>query len=148
VYRDTRPTSYSYYGFPSKTLSCLASNVPIVITNVAHFNEQIEARGIGRVVEPDARQIEQAILQLRQQYESFSESINRFRTHWNEQVELFHYCRLRELWAETPVDGEKRQAEGECSSLFATPTDRQICASNRGDREVYEPEDDYEQICR
>ena len=42
VYRDTSPANYSYYGFPSKTLYCFASDVPIIITNVAHFNRNFE----------------------------------------------------------------------------------------------------------
>lgn len=97
IYRDTGPTSYSYYGFPSKTLYCFASNVPIVITNVAHFNAEFEKRGVGRVVEPVPEEIEKAMLELRDRYETYSQAIDRFRTEWNVGVETFHRERMAEL---------------------------------------------------
>jgi glycosyltransferase involved in cell wall biosynthesis len=99
IYRDTGPTSYSYYGFPSKTLYCFASNVPIVITNVAHFNETFERRGVGRVVEPVPEQIEKAILQIKANYPAYSAAIDRFRSEWNEGVEAFYRERLAVLLA-------------------------------------------------
>ncbi len=102
IYRNTGPTSYSYYGFPSKTLYCFASNVPVVITNVAHFNAEFEKRGVGRVVEPSAEQIERAILQLREQYPRFSAAIDRFRKEWNAHVENFHRERFETLLGMCP----------------------------------------------
>ena len=97
IYRNTSPTSYSYYGFPSKSLYCFANNVPIVITNVAHFNENFEKEGVGRVVEPVPSEIEKAILQLRDNYDKYSTAIDRFRTEWNAKVEVFHRERLETL---------------------------------------------------
>ena len=100
VYRNTGPTSYSYYGFPSKTLYCFASNVPVVITNVAHFNENFEKRGVGCVVKPLPEEIEKAILQIKSNYETYSQAIDRFRSEWNADVEAFHRERLMTLLAE------------------------------------------------
>ena len=100
IYRDTSPNSYSYYGFPSKTLYCFASNVPIVITNVADFNHTFEERGVGRVVEPTPEKIEQVVLQLRGQYPEFSAAIDRFRKEWNEHVLEFHRTRFAALGCE------------------------------------------------
>jgi glycosyltransferase involved in cell wall biosynthesis len=97
IYRNTGPTSYSYYGFPSKTLFCFASNVPVVITNVAHFNETFEKRGVGRVVEPTPEAIEAAILQLKNNYTAYSQAIDRFRTEWNAGAEAFHRERMSVL---------------------------------------------------
>jgi glycosyltransferase involved in cell wall biosynthesis len=94
IYRNTGPTSYSYYGFPSKALYCFASNVPIVITNVAYFNETFEKEGVGRVVKPAPAEIEKAILQLRDNYDQYSRAIDRFRAEWNAKVDLFHRQRL------------------------------------------------------
>lgn len=97
IYRNTSPTSYSYYGFPSKTLYCFASNVPVVITGVAYFNENFEKRGVGRVVEPLPEEIEKAILQLKNSYETYSEAIDRFRSEWNTGAEAFHRERMSVL---------------------------------------------------
>lgn len=97
IYRNTGPTSYSYYGFPSKSLYCFANNVPIVITDVAYFNENFEKEGVGRVVEPTPAEIEKAILQLRDNYNGYSSAIDRFRTEWNAKVEMFHRERLEFL---------------------------------------------------
>ena len=97
IYRDTSPNSYSYYGFPSKTLYCFASNVPVVITNVAEFNHTFEERGVGRVVRPEPEEIERAMLQLREHYPEFSAAIDRFRTEWNEHVLNFHRERFAAL---------------------------------------------------
>jgi hypothetical protein len=97
IYRDTGPTSYSYYGFPSKTLYCFASNVPVVITNVAHFNAEFEKRGVGRVVEPVPEEIEKAMLELKEHYQTYSQAIDRFRTEWNVSVEAFHRERMVSL---------------------------------------------------
>lgn len=99
IYRNTGPTSYSYYGFPSKTLYCFANNVPVVITNVADFNENFEKRGVGRVVDPSPVEIEKAILQLRSNYETYSRAIDRFRLEWNAEVDAFHRERLGVLLA-------------------------------------------------
>jgi glycosyltransferase involved in cell wall biosynthesis len=100
IYRNTSPTSYSYYGFPSKTLYCFASNVPVVITDVAHFNENFEKRGVGRVVKPLPVEIEKAILEIKSDYEAYSRAIDRFRLEWNADVEAFHRERLTTLLAE------------------------------------------------
>jgi hypothetical protein len=97
VYRNTGPQNYSYYGFPSKTLSYLTNNTPIVTTNTAHFMQAIEKSGIGRVVEPQSDQIEKAILDLQARAAEFYEAINRFRTAWNADVEKFHQERLAVL---------------------------------------------------
>jgi glycosyltransferase involved in cell wall biosynthesis len=97
IYRNVSPTSYSYYGFPSKTLYCFASNTPIVITNVAYFNENFEKRGVGRVVEPQLAEIEAAILQLKHNYETYSQAIDHFRLEWNEGAETFHRDRMSVL---------------------------------------------------
>lgn len=97
IYRNTGPTSYSYYGFPSKTLYCFASNVPVVITGVAHFNENFEKRGVGRVVEPLPEEIEKAVLQLKNNYGAYSTAIDRFRSEWNAGAEAFHRDRLSVL---------------------------------------------------
>lgn len=97
IYWDITPSSYSYYGFPSKTLYNFASNVPIVITNVAYFNRNFEDRGVGRVVDPDPQKIEEAILQLKSQYPRFSAAIDRFRKDWNQHVLDFHRQRLKAL---------------------------------------------------
>ncbi len=97
IYRDTSPNSYSYYGFPSKTLYCFANNVPIVITNVADFNHTYEERGVGRVVEPLPEKIEEAILQIKSKYPAFSAAIDRFRVEWNAHVEAFHAERFSAL---------------------------------------------------
>jgi hypothetical protein len=97
IYRDISSNSYSYYGFPSKTLYCFASNTPIVITNVAKFNENFEKRGVGHVVPPEPAQIEAAILDLKQNYMKFSQAIDRFRVDWNTHVEAFHQERVSAL---------------------------------------------------
>jgi glycosyltransferase involved in cell wall biosynthesis len=97
IYRDVSPNSYSYYGFPSKTLYCFASNTPIVITNVAEFNEEFEKRGVGHVVPPEPAVIESAILDLKKNYENYSQSIDHFRVEWNAHVEAFHQERISAL---------------------------------------------------
>ncbi len=102
IYRNITPTSYSYFGFPSKTLYCFASNVPVVITSVAYFNENFEKRGVGRVVEPVPAEIEKAVLQLRDNYGGYSKAIDRFRGEWNQEVEAFHRERLEKLLALKP----------------------------------------------
>lgn len=97
IYRNIGPTSYSYYGFPSKTLYCFASNVPVVITEVAHFNENFEKNGVGRVVKPTEDEIEKAVLQLRDNYADYSRAIDRFRSEWNAGAEAFHHQRMSVL---------------------------------------------------
>lgn len=97
IYLDTSSDSYSYYGFPSKTLYCFASNVPIVITNVAHFNQKFEEQGVGLVVKPEPDKIESAMLRIKEQYPLFSAAIDRFRNDWNPQVANFHKERFRAL---------------------------------------------------
>lgn len=94
VYRNTGPQSYSYYGIPSKTFSYFASNTPVVTTHTAHFTQEIEKYGVGRVVEPQAAQIEQAILQIKTQFPKYFEAIGRFRQTWNAAAEQFHRERL------------------------------------------------------
>jgi len=97
VYRNTGAQSYSYYGIPSKTFYYFASNTPVVTTNTAHFTQNIEKFGVGRVVEPVPEQIEAAVLQIREQFPKFYESIQRFRQSWNAEVEQFHRERLSNL---------------------------------------------------
>jgi glycosyltransferase involved in cell wall biosynthesis len=97
IYRDLSPKSYSYYGFPSKTLYCFASNTPVVITSVAHFNENFQKRGVGRVVPPEPQAIEEAVLDLKKNYAEYSRAIDRFRVEWNAEVEAFYQARLSAL---------------------------------------------------
>lgn len=97
IYRDLSPKSYSYYGFPSKTLYCFASNVPVVITHVASYNHNFETNGLGRVVAPVPEEIEKAVLDLKDNYETYSRAIDRFRPEWNAGVENFHRERLAAL---------------------------------------------------
>jgi hypothetical protein len=98
VYRDTGPQSYSYFGIPSKTFYCFASNTPVVTTNTAHFTQNIENYGIGRVVNPTPGEIEKAVLELKEQFRLFYEAINRFREVWNAKAEQFHHEHLAALW--------------------------------------------------
>jgi glycosyltransferase involved in cell wall biosynthesis len=97
IYRDVSPNSYSYYGFPSKSLYCFASNTPIVITNVAAFNENFEKRGVGHVVPPEPGAIEAAIMDLKKNYADYSQAIDRFRVEWSAEVEAFHQERISGL---------------------------------------------------
>jgi glycosyltransferase involved in cell wall biosynthesis len=90
VYRNTGPQSYSYYGIPSKTFSYFASNTPVVTSHTAHFTQEIEKYGVGRVVEPQREEIEKAILQIREQFPKYFEAIGRFRQIWNAAAEQFH----------------------------------------------------------
>jgi glycosyltransferase involved in cell wall biosynthesis len=94
VYRNTGPQSYSYYGIPSKTFSYFASNTPVVTTLTAHFTQEIEKYGVGRVVEPNALEIENAILQLKSNFPQYHHAINAFRATWNAGAERFHRERL------------------------------------------------------
>jgi glycosyltransferase involved in cell wall biosynthesis len=98
VYLNTGPNSYSYFGIPSKTFACFASNTPVVTTRTAHFTENIEKFGVGRVVEPVPEEIEKAVLQLKEQFPTFYEAINRFREKWNADAEQFHRDHLPALW--------------------------------------------------
>jgi len=98
VYRDTSPQSYSYFGIPSKTFYCFASNTPVVTTNTAHFTQSIESHGIGRVVNPTPEEIEKAVLELKERFQLFYEAINRFREIWNAKAEQFHHEHLAVLW--------------------------------------------------
>jgi glycosyltransferase involved in cell wall biosynthesis len=97
VYRNTGAQSYSYYGIPSKTFYYFASNTPVVTTNTAHFTQNIEKFGVGRVVEPQPEQIEAAVLQLKEQFQQYYEAIQRFRQTWNAAVEQFHRERFSDL---------------------------------------------------
>ena len=98
VYYDTSPQSYSYFGIPSKTFYCFASNTPVVTTNTAHFTQYIEACGIGRVINPTPEEIEKAVLELKEKFQLFYEAINRFRETWNAKAGRFHHERLAALW--------------------------------------------------
>lgn len=98
VYRDTSPQSYSYFGIPSKTFYCFASNTPVVTTNTAHFTKNIEEYGIGHVINPTPEEIEKAVLELKEQFQLFYEAINHFRGIWNAKAEQFHRERLAVLW--------------------------------------------------
>lgn len=104
IYLDTSPASYSYYAFPSKTFYYFASNVPIVVTDAAHYNRNFEKYGVGRVVEPVKEEIEPAILHLKQNYETYSKAIDRFRDEWNAGVAKFHRERLAVLFDEKRED--------------------------------------------
>jgi len=97
VYRNTGPQSYSYYGIPSKTFYYFASNTPVVTTNTADFTPRIEEFGLGRVVEPRSGEIENAILQIRNEFPKFFRAIGNFRTTWNDNAERFHRERFAEL---------------------------------------------------
>jgi glycosyltransferase involved in cell wall biosynthesis len=97
VYRNTSPQNYSYYGFPSKYFHYLANNVPVLTTNTAFFSQDIEKNGVGRVVSPEPRQIEQAILEMRDHSADFDQAINRFRKEWNRGVENFLAGRMAGL---------------------------------------------------
>ena len=97
VYLNVGPQSYSYYGIPGKTFMHFASNTPVITTNTAHFTQNIEKFGVGRVVEPNAPEIEKAILQLKENFPQFYDAISKFRQEWNESAERFHRERLTEL---------------------------------------------------
>jgi glycosyltransferase involved in cell wall biosynthesis len=97
IYRMTGTRSYSYYGFPSKSLYYFANNVPLLTTDTSLFTQEVEKLGIGRVVEPTVEQIEKAILDLKTRYQTYYEAINRFRETWNTGVEKFHRERLAVL---------------------------------------------------
>jgi glycosyltransferase involved in cell wall biosynthesis len=97
VYRNVGPQNYSYYGIPSKTLNYLASNTPVITTNVADFSQYFEKYGIGRIVEPKTEHIEAAVLDLKSRPGEFYEAINRFRETWNGGVEQFYRERLKVL---------------------------------------------------
>jgi len=97
VYRDTSQQSYSYFGIPSKTFYCFASNTPVVTTNTAHFTQHIEEYGVGRVINPTPEEIEKAVLELKENFQLFYEAINRFREIWNAKAWQFHRERLAVL---------------------------------------------------
>jgi len=97
VYRATGTQSYSYYGFPSKSLYCFANNTPLLTTNTSLFTQEVEKLGIGRVVEPTVEDIERAILDLRTRFADYYQAINRFRDDWNAGVFRFHEERLKAL---------------------------------------------------
>lgn len=97
IYRDVSPNSYSYYGFPSKTLYCFASNTPIVTTDVAEFNHEFEKRRVGHVVPPEPAAIEAAILDLKRNYTNYSLNIDLFREEWNKGVTQFYEERMAAL---------------------------------------------------
>jgi glycosyltransferase involved in cell wall biosynthesis len=97
VYRNTGPQSYSYFGIPSKTFYCFASNTPVVTSDTAHFTQNIEKFGVGRVVEPTPEEIEKAVLQLKETFPMFYDSIKRFRETWNAEAEHFHRERMAVL---------------------------------------------------
>ena len=97
VYRNTGPQSFSYFGIPSKTFYCFASNTPVVTSNTAYFTQNIEKYGIGRVIEPAPEEIERAIFDLNNNYETYSRAIDRFRSEWNAGAEAFHHERMSVL---------------------------------------------------
>ena len=94
VYRNTGPQSYSYFGIPSKAFAFLGSNTPVVTTNTAHFTATLGEAGIARVVEPDSREIEAAILDIRDNFSRFYDAVITFRKQWNAHAEKFHRERL------------------------------------------------------
>jgi glycosyltransferase involved in cell wall biosynthesis len=89
VYRTTGPDGYSYYGVPSKAFRYFSSNVPVVITDTADFVRHIRDAEIGRVVEPDAAEIEAVLREFQQNYSTYAENIRRFREDWNAGVVRF-----------------------------------------------------------
>lgn len=94
VYRDTSPQSYSHFGVPSKCLQLFANNVPVVITNTAHFTQTIATSGAGCVVAPDREKIEAAILDIRARFPVYFAAINQLRETWNSGVKAFHRERI------------------------------------------------------
>jgi hypothetical protein len=94
VYRNTGPQGYSYYGIPSKTFAYFATHTPVVTTLTAHFTSEIEQHGLGCVVEPQAAEIEAAILRIRANFSTYREAIARFLIGWNESALRFHETRL------------------------------------------------------
>jgi glycosyltransferase involved in cell wall biosynthesis len=102
VYQNTGLKSYSYYGFPSKTLPYFANNVPVITTRTSYFSDIIAERGIGLVVEPEMAQIEKAILTLKASNPAvYAKLISDFRTEWNAGVERFHEERFQALCGAT-----------------------------------------------
>jgi glycosyltransferase involved in cell wall biosynthesis len=97
IYRTTGAQSYSYYGFPSKSLYYFANNIPLLTTDTSLFTQEVGKLGIGQVVEPTLEQIEKAILDLKAGFQTYYEAINRFRETWNAGVEKFHRERLAVL---------------------------------------------------
>lgn len=97
VYLTTGRQSYSYYGIPSKTFYYFASNTPVVTTDTAVFTAEIEKNKVGKVVAPVPDKIEHAILQLKEQFPTYYESIDKFRRRWNEEAEQFHQDRFAAL---------------------------------------------------
>jgi hypothetical protein len=71
--------------------------VPVLTTNTAFFSQDIEKNGVGRVVSPEPRQIEKAILEMRDHSADFDQAINRFRKEWNRGVENFLAGRMAGL---------------------------------------------------
>jgi len=110
VYRDLTPNSYSYYGFPSKTLYNFASHTPVVITNVAAFNHRFESEGVGRVVNPTLAEIEAAMLDMRNNYPRYAAAIRRFRGDWNAHVLEFHRARFAAHGIATPASADRPTA--------------------------------------
>ena len=102
IYRRTGPQSYSYYGFPSKSLYYFANNIPLLATDTSLFTQEVGKLGIGRVVEPTLEQIEKAVLDLKKGFPVYYETINRFRETWNAGVEKFHRERLSALLKDRP----------------------------------------------
>jgi glycosyltransferase involved in cell wall biosynthesis len=98
VYLKTGPDNYSYYGFPSKTFFYLASDVPVVITDTAHFTRNIKTYGVGHVVPPTPEAIEAAILNLRDRYSDYLTAIRKFRDEWNASAQKFNTERLQHLF--------------------------------------------------
>lgn len=97
VYRNTGIQSYSYYGIPSKSFHYFADNIPVVTTNTADFTTRIEKFGVGRVVQPVSKEIEQAILQIKSEFQQYYQAINQFRNIWNAHAEQFHRERFEAL---------------------------------------------------
>jgi glycosyltransferase involved in cell wall biosynthesis len=97
VYRNVGPHNYSYYGFPSKILRFLSSNVPVVTTDIAHFMQNIKKFGIGEIVEPQFEAIERAVLEMKNNFAIYFATIDSFREAWNADVEKFHRERLSVL---------------------------------------------------
>jgi len=97
VYREPGPQNYSYYGFPSKILRFLASNVPVITTNVPHFTGDVERYGIGQIVEPQFESVERAVLEIKNRFAAYYDAIDLFREQWNAGVEQFHRERLAVL---------------------------------------------------
>jgi glycosyltransferase involved in cell wall biosynthesis len=97
IYLELGPGSHSYYGIPSKLFRYLASGVPVLTTDTAYFSPRIAEYGLGKLVDPTYARIESALLEIRDNYPAYYQSIRQFRREWNKSVENFFAERLNVL---------------------------------------------------